>query len=197
VSKKKTGVPRLLDDRLLKALADPIRAHAWNVLNQRPASPSEIAAELDVGVQRVDYHVQELKKLGVVEQLTERNVDGAKANIYRATARQFYRDEEWAEVPKSKRLGVAVSILGLISGDLNHAIAAGSLAEHADEHVSRMPMTIDAKGWEETAELLTESLEELLEIQTRSTERMAVSGEDALVTKVVMMHFVSPPGRTI
>lgn len=194
---KKTEVPKLLDDRLLRAIADPIRAHAWTVLNQRPASPSEIAAELDIGVQRVDYHIQELKKLGIVEQLAERNVDGARANIYRATARQFYSDEEWAQVPKGKRLGVSVSLLGLISGDLNHAISAGSLSAQADEHLSRMPMTLDEEGWEETTDLLRESLEELLQIQTRSTERMAASGEEALITKVVMMHFITPPGRGI
>ena len=191
---KKREAPRLVDPRLVKSLADPTRAHALNILNQRPSSPGEIAKELEIDVGLVDHHIKELRNLGVVDQIAQRGVDGAKANVYKANIRQFFDADAWAQVPGDRRLGVTMSILGLISGDIVHAYNGGTLEERPDSHLSRIPMTLDEEGWKEVVDLLEQALEELLAIQVRATNRMANSGEEPMLTKVSIIHFNSPPG---
>ena len=77
------------DTVLLKVLSHPVRARALTVLNQRVASPSELAAEQGEAVGDVAYHVRVLHELGMVELVTTRQVRGATQHFYRSTARPY------------------------------------------------------------------------------------------------------------
>ena len=61
-----------------------------------------------------------------------------------------------------------------------------------DGHISRTPMIVDKEGWEETSKLIDETLDKLLEIQSGSSERLASSKEKGILSKVEMLHFMSP-----
>ena len=71
---------------LLKALSHPVRARALTALNQRVASPSELADEQGEAVGYVAYHVRVLHELGMIEQVKTRQVRGATQHFYRSTA---------------------------------------------------------------------------------------------------------------
>ncbi len=75
------------DAILIKALSHPVRARALIALNQRVASPSEIADEQGEAVGYVAYHVRVLHELGVIELVNTRQVRGATQHFYRGTAR--------------------------------------------------------------------------------------------------------------
>ena len=66
------GVARVQADAvLLKALSHPVRARALTALNQRVASPSELAEEQGEAVGYVAYHVRVLHELGMIEQVED------------------------------------------------------------------------------------------------------------------------------
>jgi DNA-binding transcriptional ArsR family regulator len=82
----------LLDraDRLKVALS-PIRRRLLDRLRQ-PASATELAAEMDLGRQRVNYHLRELEKAGFVHLVEERQRRGCVERILAARADAFVVD---------------------------------------------------------------------------------------------------------
>ena len=56
-AKSKRGV----NQDLVKSLAHELRAEILAILNERMASPNELAKELDEGLSQVSYHVKVLK----------------------------------------------------------------------------------------------------------------------------------------
>jgi DNA-binding transcriptional ArsR family regulator len=56
---------------------------------REPASATEVARALGLPRQRVNYHVRELEKLGLVEEVARRRRRGLEERIVRATARHW------------------------------------------------------------------------------------------------------------
>ncbi len=187
--------PRLINDKLVTAMGHPTRVHAVMVLNQRTASPSELAKELNRSVRHVAYHVEVLEKLGSVELVKKEPAGGGRVveSFYRATERSWFDREAWEQVEDDKtRIGVTMPILSLMSEDIAQAMI-GNTFEDKDNHVSRTPMAVDDEGWEEVVSLLSETLEGLIDIQTRVNDRIGPETETKM-TKVEIIQFRSPDG---
>jgi len=82
----------------LKAVSHPVRARALTVLNQRVASPSELATEQDAPVWDVAYHVRVLRELGMIQLVSTRQVRGATQHFYRTVAPPDLDDELWGRL---------------------------------------------------------------------------------------------------
>ena len=82
----------LLDrpDRLRIALS-PIRRRLLERLRE-PASATELAAEMSLGRQRVNYHLRELEKAGLLHLVEERQRRGCVERILAARADAFVVD---------------------------------------------------------------------------------------------------------
>ena len=83
---------------LLKAISHPIRARALTVLNQRAASPSELAAEQDAAVPDVAYHVRVLRELGMIKLVSTRQVRGATQHFYRSVDQPYLDEDVWRQL---------------------------------------------------------------------------------------------------
>ncbi len=175
-----------------KAFAHPLRVQILIILNERVASPNLLAQELDQSLNLVAYHVRVLEKYDCIELVDTKQRRGATEHFYRATRRQFLSDAEWSRMPEVLRPAVAGAILQSIFGDIEEAVRSGTMNELDDVHVSRTPMIVDKQGWEETATLLEETLNRLLEIQAQSSERLAKGDGKGLLSKVELLHFKSP-----
>jgi hypothetical protein len=53
-------------------------------------------------------------------------------------------------------------------------------------------MVVDQQGWDEVSKLLSETLDRVLEIQAESGERLTASKAEGMLSKVEMLHFLSP-----
>jgi len=175
-----------------KAFAHPLRVQILIILNERVASPNLLAQELDQSLNLVAYHVRVLEKYDCIELVDTKQRRGATEHFYRATRRQFLSTAEWSRMPEVLKPAVSGAILQSIFGDIEEAVKSGTMDEPDDSHVSRTPMIVDKPGWEETANLLNETLDRLLEIQTQSSERLASSEEKGILSKVELLHFKSP-----
>ena len=65
----------------------PLRAQALTILNERVASPNEIAEMLGVGLSHVSYRVKVLRDLGWVELVRTARCREAIEHYHRAVAR--------------------------------------------------------------------------------------------------------------
>lgn len=185
---KKEGVEQIV----AKAFAHPLRVQILIILNEKVASPNMLAQQLDQSLNLVAYHVRVLEKYDCIELVDTKQRRGATEHFYRATRRQFLSDDEWSRMPASLRPGMAGAVLKSVFEDLEAASKAGTLDEVDDIHLSRTPMVLDGKGWDDVSETLKGALNRLLEIQTEASERIAESGTEGTLAKVHLMHFKSP-----
>lgn len=187
--------PRLIDERLLRAQSDPIRAHILNILSEGPSSPSRMKKRMkNVSLERVSYHVRVLRSMDLIELVEVRQRGGRKEHIYRATRRQYFDLAEWKAIDPKFRDPITTTILQQISEDTGQAVAEGRVNERLDRHLSRAPVDLDEEGWQEVVETLKQALWFVLEAHARSRERVAANGGDLFPARVMMMQF--PLGRS-
>jgi DNA-binding transcriptional ArsR family regulator len=192
--KKGTGV----DQRLVKALAHPLRVEILTILNERMASPNELSKELEEGLSQVSYHVKVLKDFECIEMVKTEPRRGAVEHYYRATARAFLTDSDWQSLPESVKPGVSASSIQMIIEDVFGALTGGTFDARDDRHLSWTPGVVDEQGWEESVELAAETLESVIKIQAASMKRLAKSGEEGIPATTVVMNFegLSPEAKS-
>ena len=181
-----------VDQRIAKAFAHPLRVQILIILNERVASPNNLAKELGESLNLVAYHVRVLEKFECIELVKTKQRRGATEHFYRATRRQFFTDREWEGMPASLRPGLSDAMLKAVLDDIGEAVNNATFDELADRHLSRTPMVVDKKGWEDVSSLLADTLDRVLEIQTEASQRLAESGEGSMLSKVEILHFKSP-----
>ncbi len=182
--------PELIDRRLAKALEHPLRIEILSILRHGPSSPARIERQLEnVSLNLVSHHIKVLKELGCVELMETVSKRGAREHIYRIVGTLIVNDKEWEELTPKMRHRVTVSILRSISNDLSASLGTGRFEEIPDHHLSRSPLKLDREGWSEAVDLLSRTLDEVLEVGSRSLKRIEASGEVPMPVTVAIMQF--------
>jgi DNA-binding transcriptional ArsR family regulator len=184
--------------QLAAALAHPTRVGIMSILVEGPASSKQLAEAIDEPLNNVTYHVKQLRDLACIElDHTERRAGGRVIErFYRATQRAYFDEEAWEMLSASERLGLAWSILRLISKDISTAMTSGTFFDGYDANLTRSPMTVDAEGWQEITSLIGKATEDLFAIEDRVVGRCEDRGVKAdIYAKVQMLHFRSPAPR--
>jgi DNA-binding transcriptional ArsR family regulator len=191
--KSKSGV----DQRLVKALAHPLRVEILTILNERMASPNELSKELDEGLSQVSYHVKVLKDFECIEMVKTEPRRGAVEHYYRATARAFLTDKDWKKLPESIKPGMSATFVKALIDEVVTALNAGTFDSRDDRHVSWTPGFVDEQGWDETVDLAAETLERVIKIHADSAKRIAKSGEDGIPATMAILNFegVTPEAK--
>lgn len=184
-SKSKNGV----DQRLVKALAHPLRVEILTILNERMASPNELSKELEEGLSQVSYHVKVLKDFECIEMVKTEPRRGAVEHYYRATERAFLTDQDWRTLPDSIKPGVSVASIQMIIEDVFAALEGGTFDARDDRHLSWTPGIVDEQGWTESVDLAAETLERVIQIHADSAKRLTKSGEEGIPATAVVMNF--------
>jgi DNA-binding transcriptional ArsR family regulator len=180
--------PFTIDTRLGKALSHPLRARVFVELSERVASPVELAREFQEPLGTVAYHTRVLADLGCAELVRTAHRRGAVEHYYRATARPYFSDEDWARLPPATRRAISGTVLERARSDLAGALASGTFDARDDRHLSRTLLGLDERGWRELNALLAELLERAFRIEAESTARRGVDANEVR-SSLVLMHF--------
>jgi DNA-binding transcriptional ArsR family regulator len=177
------------DPRLVKALAHPLRVQILSTLEDRIASPSDLATELGAPLGNVSYHVRTLADLGLVKLVKRRTRRGAVEHYYQARGRAQVSNRAWAQVPGVvKRSMVAVALEQAV--DAAGAAAAAGGFDHEESNLSRQAVTLDPKGFSELSQAVGKLHEEVAAIHERSAGRLEKAGDEGAVQAgVVTMLF--------
>jgi DNA-binding transcriptional ArsR family regulator len=160
----------ITDPSVAKALAHPLRSQILSALEARTASPSQLAAELDVPLGVVSYHVRRLTALGFLQLVKRVPRRGAVEHYYAATDQPRITDQAWRAMPsgvKDVLLGTALSSLG---AQLGAAAAAGGF-DPPEACLSRQRVSLDAQGWRELAAELEVCAKRIEAVERASTSR--------------------------
>jgi len=103
--------PDIDDPRYVKAMSHPVRVRILALLQERAASPVELARWLDATVGTVAYHVRTLRALGLIELVAETRVRGGLVHHYRARVGPLVSPKAWADAsPVAKQAAVGASL---------------------------------------------------------------------------------------
>jgi DNA-binding transcriptional ArsR family regulator len=182
----------LVDPRIAKALSHPMRARILGILDERVASPNEIADMIDERLPNVSYHVRALLDLGCIELVDTAQRRGAIEHYYKAVVRPFFSDRDWKRLPRSGRQAISDVALKVVWEDVSAAIKAGTFDGRADRHLSHNDITLDEEGWRDVVKALAEMLDEVQKIESASASRLKRSGDEGIPATIVAMQFESP-----
>lgn len=149
---------RISDPTIAKAYAHPLRMEIMDLLDDRVASPSQLAAELGSPLSLTSYHVRQLVSWGLVKLVYRRQVRGSIEHFYTATVRPTLSDETWARIPSVVKRALVGSSLSQLGREIAAAGEAGGF-DRDDMHFTRTRLTLSREGWREIAQLLGELLE--------------------------------------
>jgi DNA-binding transcriptional ArsR family regulator len=181
------------DAKVAKALAHPLRVRILRILEERTASPRELALELDTDLSALSYHVRTLHRMGFIELVEQKRRRAALESYYRATSLPVVTREAWVEMPGLVKRQFVSGVISQIGDEVNRAVEAGGF-EGPDAHLSRVGLTLDRQGYKELGERLTALLDELQEIGREAAERLkSADHEDAIETTTVLMMFEDAP----
>lgn len=177
---------------LVKALAHELRVEILAILNERMASPNELAKELDEGLSQVSYHVKVLKDYECIELVKTEPRRGAVEHYYRATSRAFLTDRDWHHLPDTVREGMSADLFQMVIDDVVASLEDGTFDAREDRHMSWTPMFVDERGWSEITDILGKALKDVMKVQAQCVKRIGKSGGDGFNASVAMLGYEVP-----
>ena len=182
------------DPSVIKALTHPLRVQILRALEERTASPSELADEIGAPLGNVSYHVRQLHALGLIKLVRKTPRRGAIEHHYKALARAPISDEAWAGTPAVVKEAVVGASLGQLGKVVNAAAVAGGFAREGAQ-LSREELRLDDKGYRDVSRELSRTLERLAKIREDAAKRLAKTGDDGSLANVAVMLFEAPGGE--
>jgi DNA-binding transcriptional ArsR family regulator len=186
----------VIDQRLVKALAHPLRIKILETLTERVASPNRLSGDLDAGLSHVAYHTRALAKCGCLELVDTAQRRGATEHFYKASPHSFIGDRIWRRVPRALLGGVSGATLQSFMDRAVAALEAGTIDGREDTTLYWMPVLLDEQGWDKVTATMEETVNEVLAVQAESRKRLAESkGRDAISAIVGVASFETPGSR--
>ena len=167
----------LQNPALVQALAHPLRARMLSILQEREASPKELAGEFEIPLANVAYHIQVLRKLKLIKLVKKTPRRGAVEHHYRADYGAYIDNEAWSATPDVIKRGMVGAALGEIGRDANDAAMTGGF-EHRDAYLTRTKHLLDQQAWEELGQMLQAVLDRAEELQKESAKRLRANGHE-------------------
>lgn len=190
------------DPRYVKAMSHPLRVRILAMLDERVASPNQLAGWLGATLGTTAYHVRVLERLGLIELADETRVRGAVEHHYRSTGRPMVSAQAWAAVTQIAKQSAVGSSLQIVDEYAQASAAAGGF-DRPEAHLSRTRVKLDAKGWEQLLGATLRYVEKVEGIERAALARMEKQphAEEPSEATVVVMNFegarlTDAPSRT-
>lgn len=185
-TKEKKRRQKTPSERAAAAVGSRIRIEALTIFNERVASVKEVAEEIDEDLTLVGYHVKELALDKVLELVKTEPRGGAVEHFYRAIRRPELDDDEWAALDEKDREDISATGLRNLFAEGLASVQAGKAGSDPHLCIWWKASHLDAQGRKEAAREEAGHIERLQDIEAKSLERMAQSGEGKVVASTIL-----------
>jgi DNA-binding transcriptional ArsR family regulator len=185
------------DPRYVKAMSHPLRVRILAMLDERKASPNELAGWLEASLGTVAYHVRTLLSLGLIELVGETRVRGAVEHHYRAKPRPGITAEGWRTASPIARQAAVGSSLEVIGEYARVSAAAGGF-DRPDAQLRRTLVTLDEKGFAQLSKACEKLLEQVDKIEADAAKRLGTKRDGEIEAGLGVLLFEAarlPPKR--
>lgn len=177
-------------------LAHPLRVRVLEILNDRDMSPVEFCREgfapETMDVSHVAYHFRELAEYGCLRVIEENKRRGSIEHVYRGVGRAYFSDVEWSELDEEEKARISKTVVQGLLARIEGAVMTETFDARDDRHLSWIAMKLDEQGWREMATTLAAAFGEVEQIRSDAERRLAVSGEQAILSTCAILGFESP-----
>jgi DNA-binding transcriptional ArsR family regulator len=181
----------ITDPRIAKAYAHPLRIHILGMLDDRVASPSEIASELEAPLTHVSYHVRQLASLGLIKLVRTTPRRGAVEHHYTAQIRPTITDDAWGRTPEIVKKNLVAGWVAQLGAHVKAGAAEGGF-DREDSHHTRSALTLDEKGWQQISRELMKTLERIDKIGAEASERVKKDPDSGFRATAALLLFEGP-----
>jgi DNA-binding transcriptional ArsR family regulator len=171
-------------------MSHPLRVRILAMLDERKASPNQLAGWLGASLGTVAYHVRTLEQLGLIELVDETRVRGAVEHHYRAKARPVVTADGWAQAPPIAKQAAVGSSIDVISEYARQSAAAGGF-DREDAQLRRALVKLDARGFTAVSKAFDKLFEQIEKIEAQTAERIAKNphADDVVEAGIGVMLF--------
>jgi DNA-binding transcriptional ArsR family regulator len=163
------------DQRLIKAMAHPLRVRIYRILCERVASPVQMADLIEQPLPNVAYHTGVLLEYDCIQLVETQPRRGAVEHFYRVNLEAAIGSTRWQELPEILREDVtAVSLTSFIER-ATAALEAGAFQGRKSSAFSWQPMLVDEDGWREILRIVKEGQERIRQVGEESAKRIGDS----------------------
>lgn len=189
-SKQSKTASDVVDHALMRGLSHPLRTRILAILNERTSSPNLLSKELEEGLSQVSYHVERLKKLGLIELVKTEPRRGAVEHFYRGTRQILVPRSAWKDLPPSIVSSISTQILENFFDDAQGSMEAG-LFDDPDSYAGWTPLVLDRQGFKRIDELANEFLQAVFDVQAEASGRLAESDEKGFSATLMLASILS------
>ena len=182
----------LIDPRLTKALAHPLRCSILAVANARVISPSEYSKEFEVPLSNVSYHFRKLVDFDCIELVEEVPVRGSHEHRYRGSRRGLVVDADWAQLGKGTQAGVRIAGFQDLITRCTHAVEAETFDAREDAVFYWIGGSMDETAWQGFTASIRRLIEEVSDFEVESAQRVADGQSKTFPTTFGILGFESP-----
>jgi DNA-binding transcriptional ArsR family regulator len=190
--RKVKPITNIDDPRYVKALTHPLRIRILALLEEREASPVQLAERLDATLGTVAYHVRTLQKLGLIELVATHQRRGATEHVYAAREHPRFSDSAWAATSPLAKHAMVSAVLSQIGEYATQSAASGGF-DRPDAHFTRSALRLDEKGFADLAKATKAWLAQVAKIESQSQGRLERSGEEPFDAGLVILLFEALP----
>lgn len=182
----------LVDPRLAKAIAHPLRVEILVEVQKAPMSPTEYADRFGCPLSTVAYHFRQLAKLDCLVIADTQQRRGATEHFYALSKRALFDEEGFAALPGPLRGGFDASIFATFMDQGQQALEADTIDSQDNKHLTWQTLRLDKEGFDNLMDRLMEVFEAAGVEQLASETRLEKSGETPLYTTLGMFGFEAP-----
>jgi DNA-binding transcriptional ArsR family regulator len=183
-----TRITSIDDPRYVKAMSHPLRVRILAMLDERKASPNQLAGWLEASLGTVAYHVRTLLQLGLIELVDETRVRGAVEHHYRSVARPSVSADAWAQAsPIAKQAAVGSSLE--VIGEYARLSAAAGGFDRSEAQLRRTLLKLDARGFSQLSKAIEKLLERAEKIEGDAAKRLGSDPQDVVEAGLALMLF--------
>jgi DNA-binding transcriptional ArsR family regulator len=156
---------------LVRALAHPLRAKMLYIMQERPTSPKEMAAEFGVPLSNVAYHVQILRKLKLIKLVKKTPRRGAIEHHYTVARVAELSNEAWGQTPNLIKERAVSEWLKDVGEYVTAAAATGGF-NRSNAMLARQRLVFDQDGWDRVSAKANELIQLALAETDASVKRL-------------------------
>jgi hypothetical protein len=180
---------RSIEEAVSYAVGHRIRIEILCLLNEAIYSASELGKLTRWPLTTIGHHIKEMLSSGSIEVARVEKVRNADQHFYRAVELPVVSDEKAVALPPEVKQEYAAVVLQAIMAESLAALRTNKLNRDPRVRMMWRWYNLDEQGRNELADEQRESWERVAEIEARSANRRAKSGEKATTLIAATLGF--------
>lgn len=178
-----------LEESVSYSLGHRIRIEIRAALHEGPATASRLADILHEPLNVIDYHLKEMLQDGSIDIAKTEKVGNMDQHYYSVISLPYFSDEEFAAMSKADRQTLCAIFVQAAMAEAMASLWAGKMAAEPRVFLGWDRIVLDKQGREDLTAAEEASWRRKQEIEVRSANRRAKSGESGTTYVITSLSY--------